>query len=237
MGRRLLKDTNIMRPWQHAKSSAAKSGGDWRQDLPIHEFLDITKAANADLRHRMLLHNADLGPALATKAFPSRRDVGRVALQHVNEDMGCEPTLHNWLSLCDLTRMPTPSLRRRDFARDDLVEVLTTRLQLASTDGPASVADILLLPRTLAPDYGDASVAVLCNSIGPLVVRLVLGPPREARTKRGGMTIFDPAWTAEAMIVWIMGRRIPSLPEVVGSLRAVPRPEKGTDDAGEPKPV
>ena len=49
-----------MRPWQHAKSSARKER-DWLADLPIHEFMDSTKAACPDLRHRMILHNADLG--------------------------------------------------------------------------------------------------------------------------------------------------------------------------------
>jgi hypothetical protein len=213
-----------MRPWQHAKSSAQKDGRDWREDLPIHEFLDSTKAANADLRHRMILHNADLGPALAERVFPLRTDVREIALRHVREDMDCEPTLHDWLSACHVRRLPAPSMERCGFARNDLVELLTRQQCLSSTDGPAAVADILLLPRKLAPAFGDAALAVLCNSFGPFIVRQILGPPREVRTTGSGSTVFDPAWTAEAMIAWIMGRRIPLLSEVVSALQRLPEP-------------
>ncbi len=65
-----------MRPWQHAKSSARKER-DWLIDLPIHEFMDSTKAACPDLRHRMILHNADLGPELTARAFPTATTPGR----------------------------------------------------------------------------------------------------------------------------------------------------------------
>ena len=100
-----------MRPWQHAKSSARKER-DWLADLPIHEFMDSTKAACPDLRHRMILHNADLGPELAARAFPGRSDARAVALRHVAEDLGCTPTLAEWLAECDLTRLPRPLSRR-----------------------------------------------------------------------------------------------------------------------------
>lgn len=211
-----------MRPWQHAKSSAAHGGRDWRDDLAIHEFIDMTKSANADLRHRMILHNADLGPALVQQVFPARPDARDVALRHLREDLDGEPSLNDWLCLCDADRLPAPSFRRRGFARDDLVELVTRHLRLASAEGPGAVADILLAPRRLAPEFSDRALAVLCNSIGPLIVRHALGPPREVRTANAGTTMFDPAWTAEAMIVWIMGRRIPALPEVVGALRRMP---------------
>lgn len=69
-----------MRPWQHARSSAGKDG-DWVADLPIHEFMDSTKAACPDLRHRMVLHNTDLGPELAARLFPERADARSIANQ------------------------------------------------------------------------------------------------------------------------------------------------------------
>lgn len=170
----------------------------------------------------MVLHNTDLGPALAEKAFPSRADIREIALRHVREDMDCEPTLHDWLSACDIRRLPAPSAQRRGFAREDLVDALTSNQRLASADGLAAVADILLLPRDLAPEFGDAALAVLCNSAGPFIVRQILGPPYQVPATGSHFTIFDPAWAAEAMIVWMMGRRIPQLSEVVGTLRRIP---------------
>ena len=104
-----------MRPWQHAKSSAGKDRT-WAADLPIHEFMDSTKVACPDLRHRMILHNADLGPELAARAFPDRPDARAIALQHVSEDLNCIPTLADWLADCDLTQLPAavgPSLTAR----------------------------------------------------------------------------------------------------------------------------
>lgn len=71
-----------MRPWQHAKASAAREGRLWTDDLAIHEFVDSTKASLADLRHRMVLHNDDLCPTLAARAFAALPQAERVARAH-----------------------------------------------------------------------------------------------------------------------------------------------------------
>jgi hypothetical protein len=213
-----------MRPWQHARASAQRAGRDWRSDLPIHEFLDLTKAACPDLRHRMILHNSDLGPALASLAFASRPEAASVALRHVWEDMRGEPKLASWLAGCDLARLPAPPLRRRNFAKTQLVELICREQRLADDCAPRQVLDLLLMPTVLAPECGDAALAVLCNGIGPVVARHVWGMPREVPGRSGTKAVFDPGWTAEAMIYWIMDGHIPSLASVLDALHRMPAP-------------
>jgi hypothetical protein len=209
-----------MRPWQHAKSSAHHFNGSWQNDLPIHEFLDMTKFAVADLRHRIILHNIDLGPRLAAAAFPNHPNAWSVARRHVEEDMRCTPSLADWLSHCDLSLLPAP--RHSSFAREEVVDMLTRRQKLGSSEGPTAVVDLLLLPMEMAPDFGARALAILCNSIGPLIVRRVLGPPRAVPGAASGTKVFDPAWAAEAAIVWLMGRRIPPFAEIVDAVREFP---------------
>jgi hypothetical protein len=57
-----------MQPYIHAQASARQSGRVWQDDLEIHEFLDLAKHACPDLRHRLLLHNSDLGSGLIAAA-------------------------------------------------------------------------------------------------------------------------------------------------------------------------
>src|SRR5262245_16918688 len=47
-----------MKPLFHARKSVVKFGGDVEDYMPIHEFMDISKSAIADNRHRALTHNA-----------------------------------------------------------------------------------------------------------------------------------------------------------------------------------
>lgn len=95
-----------MQPYVHAQASARQSGREWHQDLPIHEFMDLAKHACPDLRHRLLLHNSDLGPELAAMAFPGRLDARKVALLHVQQDLGWRPPLEAWLQNVDPNRLP-----------------------------------------------------------------------------------------------------------------------------------
>lgn len=92
-----------MKPWIHAENSAKKHGGKPEDYLPIHDFMDSTKAAYADVRHRAILHNS-FGIYLAEKVFGTYIEVGDkkiqvrdIAEQHVIEDMGFIPTLQDWL--------------------------------------------------------------------------------------------------------------------------------------------
>ena len=192
--------------------------------MAVHEFMDSTKAACPDLRHRLVLHNADLGPELAARAFPGRPDARTVAVRYVAEDLGFAPTLAEWLAGCDPGVLPRP-LSRRSFRETDSLPGDVARAQgLGDDAGPHQVLDLLKLPVDLA---GPGALAVLCNGAGPMVVRAVLGPPRAARGRHGGETVFDPAHCAEAMIHWWFGT-IPPLVDVVAALVRSPVLRCGT---------
>lgn len=97
-----------MHTMYHAKSSAAKWGGRPEDYLPVHEFIDQSKVAMADVRHRALLHHT-LGTRLAEQALgavltnSAGRDVPvrEIAEKHIIEDLGFLPTPQDWLE-----RMP-----------------------------------------------------------------------------------------------------------------------------------
>lgn len=57
-----------MKPFIHASNSARKFGGLPEDYISIHNFMDISKMAHADLRHRAILHNS-LGPYIAERVF------------------------------------------------------------------------------------------------------------------------------------------------------------------------
>jgi hypothetical protein len=93
-----------MKPFLHAKSSAKRWGGRPEDYLPVHDFMDSTKAAHASVKHRAVLHNA-FGVFLAERVFGHNLtnsdgrqvSVRDVAEQHVIEDMGTIPSLDDWL--------------------------------------------------------------------------------------------------------------------------------------------
>lgn len=89
-----------MKPFVHAKNSARKHGGVPADYQDIHDFIDSTKIAIPDVRHRAVLHNA-FGCFLVERVFGVTRvnSEGRtysprdVAEEHVIEDLGFIPTL------------------------------------------------------------------------------------------------------------------------------------------------
>lgn len=94
-----------MKPYIHAKLSAKKYGGEPEDYMDIHNFMDSSKAALADVRHRAVLHSA-FGVYIVEHVFGYTRQnsAGRVysirdiAEEHVIQDLGFIPTLENWLS-------------------------------------------------------------------------------------------------------------------------------------------
>jgi hypothetical protein len=208
-----------MRPFHHARASAARSGRHWSDDLEIHEFLDSSKVAFADLRHRMLLHSTDLGGTLAARAFPSRADVREVVSRHVLEDLGEARTLGDWLRHCNCARLPRPHPRSLPINETELLGAEQQRQGLADAEGPRAVLEILRLPTMLAPEFGDSAWCILGNAFGPGLVRRVLGPPVEVIGRNGTPIVFDPAWCAEAIIHHLF-RAIPDVRSVVTALQS-----------------
>ena len=97
----------------HAKSSVHKWGGSLEDYFPIHDFIDSTKSAMPDVRHRTLLHNS-FGIFLVEKVFghyitnSSGRDVPvrEIAERHIIEDLGFIPTPSDYLKCISLKAAP-----------------------------------------------------------------------------------------------------------------------------------
>ncbi len=93
-----------MKPFLHARGSVSRWGGRPEDYLPIHDFIDQTKMAMPDMRHRAVLHNA-FGCFLVERVFghtlknSDGREVSTrdVAENHVIEDLGFLPSLEDWL--------------------------------------------------------------------------------------------------------------------------------------------
>ena len=81
--------------------------------FPIHDFIDGTKAAMPDVRHRALLHNS-FGIFMVERVFghyitnTDGRDVPvrEIAERHIIEDLGFIPTPQDWLKCISLKAVP-----------------------------------------------------------------------------------------------------------------------------------
>lgn len=86
----------MSKPYIHALSSQRRWGGEVEDYMDIHDFMDSSKGAIADNRHRALTHNSWFLSVVLEKVFGqtfensagrtvSVRDVGE---QHILEDFG-----------------------------------------------------------------------------------------------------------------------------------------------------
>ncbi len=85
----------MAKPYYHSLSSAKKYGGIWEDYIEIHNFMDSSKAAFPDNRHRVLTHNSWFIGFVLPRVFGetfyrasdgqivNTRDIGE---QHVLED-------------------------------------------------------------------------------------------------------------------------------------------------------
>ena len=201
-----------MQPYAHALTSARLGRRNWLDDLPIHEFMDIAKHACPDLRHRIVLHNVDLGPELAAMAFPDHPDARSVALLHVRQDLRRSPTVADWFDCCDLDRLPR--LRANAATGRRVVKDAANYLKLADEAPVQDIWSFLTLPSRIADNVGDRANSLLMNGVGPILARAIFGPPRKVPRRGGGETIFDASWVCEGMIVAATGH-IPSLSRIL----------------------
>ncbi len=93
-----------MNSYYHAVISAKRHGGVPEDYQPLHDFIDSSKAALADIRHRAILHSS-FGIFIAEKVFGhtitnaegTQVPVRIIAEEHIQEDLGFIPTLEHWL--------------------------------------------------------------------------------------------------------------------------------------------
>lgn len=127
-----------MKPLIHAKSSVKKYGGAIEDYLPIHDFMDSTKSAMADSRHRAVLHSA-FGIFIVEKVFgvyfknAQGKDVSvrDVAEDHIIEDLGFIPTMEQYLGNMQVQPWMTGTQRsRRKVSYEKLIETQTKTIPL-----------------------------------------------------------------------------------------------------------
>jgi hypothetical protein len=93
-----------MKPHLHAKSSVNRYGGVLEDYIKIHNYMDNTKSAMADHRHRAILHSSygifiveDVFGVTITNSEGHVVSVRDIAEDHVIEDLGFIPSMENWL--------------------------------------------------------------------------------------------------------------------------------------------
>lgn len=99
-----MKAITMAHPHHHALSSVKKWGGDVADYIALHDFFDQSKSHMADVRHRAFRHHS-LGIFQLEERFGKTitLSTGRViptrwvGEQHVKEDLGCIPSLADWL--------------------------------------------------------------------------------------------------------------------------------------------
>lgn len=97
-----------MKPLIHAKLSVKRYGGDVEDYLPIHNFMDSSKATLPDMRHRALLHNS-FGIYIVEQMFGTYitnsedKDISTrdICEDHCMEDLGFIPTVEKCLETLD----------------------------------------------------------------------------------------------------------------------------------------
>lgn len=102
----------MAKPYIHALSSAKKFGGEPSDYIEIHNFLDLSKGAIPDSRHRALTHNSWFLSNVLERVFGvtiknsngKQISVRDVAERHILEDFGGRfiPTAQDYLQEIEL---------------------------------------------------------------------------------------------------------------------------------------
>lgn len=120
-----------MNSYLHARSSAKKWGGKPTDYLPIHEWIDGSKRAFGDVRHRALLHNTFgvwlvqevFGPVLVVERESGKVievPVREIAEQHIIEDLGRIPSPGDWLENMEI-KVWMSGPQHKFISREDIV--------------------------------------------------------------------------------------------------------------------
>ena len=153
-----------MKPMVHARISAKKFGGVAEDYLAIHDFMDCTKMALPDVRHRMVLHNS-VGCFIAERVFGhtivnsegKTVHVRDVAEAHVIEDLGFIPTLEKCFAGMEIEAWmggkvsqykeeskPQPVLLQEEDPKPSIMQPVTTGTPLPPLPTSITGADIFI---------------------------------------------------------------------------------------------
>lgn len=109
-----------MKPYLHARVHAKKYGGVPEDYADIDDFIDSSKAAFADVRHRAILHSA-FGCFIVEKVFGRTRvnSDGKtysprdVAEDHITQDLGWLPNMNHYLENMQIQEWMSGTEKRR----------------------------------------------------------------------------------------------------------------------------
>ena len=94
----------MSKAWVHAQSSVKRWGGTPDDYIAIHERIDRTKSAHAEVTHRCVFHSAfgiyvieEIFGRIVTNSDGKQVYVRDIAEQHVLEDLGFSPSLSDGL--------------------------------------------------------------------------------------------------------------------------------------------
>ena len=108
-----------MKSYLHAKVHVKKYGGIPEDYVDIDDFIDSSKQAVADVRHRAILHSA-FGCFIVEQVFGRTRinSAGReysprdIAEDHIVQDLGFIPTMEHYLKNMQIQPWMSGTLKR-----------------------------------------------------------------------------------------------------------------------------
>jgi hypothetical protein len=116
-----------VKPHLHANISAKQHGGRPEDYMAIHEFIDHSKQAVADVRHRAMLHSAwgiyvvaRVFGDLLTNSDGKQVSVRDIAEEHVIQDLGFIPTMDAWLKGMPIEEWMSGTRKKRTVLAFDL---------------------------------------------------------------------------------------------------------------------
>ncbi len=183
-------------------------GGSFEEHLDMHAFIDRTKDAYAQVGHRYLLHNSDLGLAVLAKRFPKGPNAVDLLHHHLMDDLK-RPTVSVDAWLCEMREALLPRIHDGQHAGatpDELGDLLAQRFGLAPSVLLREICHFLAvdsLPDGHAPDW--ARRIALRNSMGPWMVEAYFGVLLEVETLEGSVKLIGTREIAETAIAAVVG--------------------------------
>jgi len=153
----------------HAKSSEKRFAGNWKDYLPLHQFLDGSKIILADPRHRSLYHHDHaahiLGPLLfGNHMGPAKTPTEIVAQLHLIEDLGQVLSPGTWISEPPNYLKDEPSKIQERFAN-------------SLKSSPINPHQIELLLKGLLPKTNSPAAILYLTAVGPFLAENILRSP------------------------------------------------------------
>jgi hypothetical protein len=171
----------VSHPYTHACASAERYGGQADDYLPIHNWIDASKAHYAEFRHRFLRHHEYGVREMAeqfgkfTNSDGARVDSLDVGMDHLMDDHGQHPDRHMWFEGYNL--QPWMS-RNNDTSIDDITEKVANAAR-CSFNLAAVVTTWFHVPSSATPELRVPYRAFTHHSYGLFELERIYGVYRK----------------------------------------------------------